>query len=240
MKRIAYLLVCVMLIFVAAMSFSSCKKEKTDEKNSETSAEKTADTSVEEPETKPSETPIITGNWQGTVDITSAVTDAIDAVNPGMKQYMDMGTVKADYSLVLNEDGTYKFSVDKSALDKQIKSIEDALLTAHQKYLDHVIEAHGLHTTVEDYLLENDNMTLEEETAVFIERCDFSRLSAEKSGAYKYENGRLSFGKTAETVGPRSFTVKLEAKTLTFESYSEAKYSIFNMSNLLPVKFNKQ
>ena len=167
-----------------------------------------------------SETDKIIGTWKGTMDLSDAITAALDAEDMGDTFQVD--NFKVEAVLVFAADGTYSLNLDEASLtaafDGLMKDLEEGMF----KMLKEQITALGMDMTVDELLAMsglNQEALMQEIKDSLKEEKVVENIAAEaaRKGKFRVEDGKLyTSASLANEVDPETYErYTLEGNTLT-------------------------
>jgi len=160
----------------------------------------------------------LVGNWKCTFDMTDIFHDQMESSLGDTISYFDFHDFVMDFSLSFTEDGAYRLSMDKAALQRTFDVYLADLKNGLRLYLESMLEQEGYTMSLDDYLMQEMGCTMDEFYQAIVDESmgDFNVddivAAATASGTYEADGSslHLTSGKGDDTL---SYT--LSGSTLT-------------------------
>lgn len=154
----------------------------------------------------------IVGTWNTTIDLAPTLLKELGTETEDFTKYLELDSFDLSFTFCLNEDNTYKLSVDEESFKKSTEDFLEAVTNAMVKYLEEMFKETGSGLTIEDY---------EKEIGMPIEDYITASLSESVNLNIDTDTGKYSLSGTELTIGEDEvITIKLTENTLTFTDYS--------------------
>ena len=139
----------------------------------------------------------VVGTWAGEADITDQVAASYDAYYPGCGAYFS--DVKADFTLVLKEDGTFSISKDGTPAQEQMQKCMEQYL------LDAFAEEYGAALSKEELL--EAGVDVEATAAQLVDVFALGFNGQPITGNYKVDGDKITMGSVTGTVSGDTITL---------------------------------
>lgn len=138
----------------------------------------------------------LVGKWQWDFNVAELFNSQMEGTPAA--DYLKITSFSIRFIFEFFENDTCKLYVDETATESMLEQTAQELKDGYIEYIKATLEAQNMDMTVEEFL-ESQNMNLDEMVDQMISGMKESMESAEQTGKYKTENGKLYITDEGET-----------------------------------------
>lgn len=177
----------------------------------------------------------VEGSWSSQLPLDTLIAAGLDWEEGDDLPVPTFPGVTVILRMDLNADGTFRMWFDEASLTKAQEGLHDPL---RQYLLDYFYEEYGLDEEAVEAALALQNTTLDEKVDELAEKLSLTNLSqTERTGCYRYENGRLYVGDEPSPT-EEWFETDLRGRILVLLSASSDEAAP-GFGKLLPLTFTR-